>query len=65
MDDPEAVLTPLATHLRPMLLHSWMERRKAAFTDNAQKMKRVLDNLQRKLDEVMINIQICLYRPLI
>lgn len=29
-----------------------MERRKAAFTENAQQMKRLLDDLQRKLDEV-------------
>lgn len=56
MDDPETVLAPLANYLRPMLLNSWMERRKAAFTDNAQQMKRLLDNLQRKLDEVMTDI---------
>ncbi|KAL7115621.1 hypothetical protein ACP275_04G193700 [Erythranthe tilingii] len=58
MDDPETVLAPLATHLRPMLLNSWMERRKVAFTDNAQKMRRVLDNIQRKLDEALLNIQL-------
>ncbi|XP_051134469.1 E3 UFM1-protein ligase 1 homolog [Andrographis paniculata] len=58
MDDPETVLTPLANHLRPKLLHAWMEKKKAAFTENAQKMKRVLDNLQRKLDEALLNIQL-------
>ncbi|KAK4440819.1 E3 UFM1-protein ligase 1 [Sesamum alatum] len=58
MDDPDTVLAPLANHLRPMLLNSWMERRKAAFTENAQKMKRVFDNLQRKLDEGFLNIQL-------
>lgn len=52
MDDPETILRPLANHVRPMLLNSWKERRKVAFTDNAQRMKRVLDNLQRKIDEV-------------
>lgn len=36
-----------------MLLNSLKERRKAAFTQNAQRMKRVLDNLQRKVDEVI------------
>ncbi|KAL6566642.1 hypothetical protein OROMI_015046 [Orobanche minor] len=58
MDDPETVLAPLANYLRPMLLNSWMERRKAAFTETAQKMKRVLDDLQRKLDEAFLNIQL-------
>ncbi|KAL0369751.1 UNVERIFIED_CONTAM: E3 UFM1-protein ligase 1 [Sesamum angustifolium] len=58
MEDPEIVLAPLANYLRPMLLNSWMERRKAAFTENAQKMKRVFDNLQRKLDEGFLNIQL-------
>ncbi|XP_011089402.1 E3 UFM1-protein ligase 1 homolog [Sesamum indicum] len=58
MEDPETVLAPLANYLKPMLLNSWMERRKAAFTENAQKMKRVFDNLQRKLDEGFFNIQL-------
>lgn len=58
LDDPELVLAPLANYLRPMLLNSWMERRKAAFTENSQKMKRVIDNLQRKLDEAFFNIQL-------
>lgn len=50
--DPETVLVPLASHLRPMLLNAWNARRKAALTDNSLKIKRVLDNLQKKLDEV-------------
>ncbi|XP_042044938.1 E3 UFM1-protein ligase 1 homolog [Salvia splendens] len=58
LDDPETVLAPLAQHLRPMLLNSWMERRKAAFTENAQQMKQLLDDLQRKLDEAFLNIQL-------
>ncbi|GER44851.1 E3 UFM1-protein ligase 1 homolog [Striga asiatica] len=58
MDDPETVLAPLVNYLRPMLINSWMERRKAAFTENAQKMKRVLDDLQRKLDEAFLNFQL-------
>ncbi|KAK6163232.1 hypothetical protein DH2020_000096 [Rehmannia glutinosa] len=58
MDDPETILAPLANYLRPMLLNSWMERRKVIFTENAQKMKRVLDDLQRKLDEAFLNIQL-------
>jgi hypothetical protein len=35
-----------------MLINSWKERRKALFTENAERIKRLLDNLQRKLDEV-------------
>ncbi|PIN23947.1 hypothetical protein CDL12_03327 [Handroanthus impetiginosus] len=58
MDDAESVLAPLVNYLRPMLLNSWMEKRKAAFTENAQKMKRVLDNLQRKFDEASLNMQL-------
>ncbi|GJT47486.1 hypothetical protein Tco_0956201 [Tanacetum coccineum] len=50
--DPETVIVPLATHLRPMLLNAWNERRKVAFMDNTQKNKRVLDNLEKKLDEL-------------
>ncbi|KAK1373663.1 E3 UFM1-protein ligase 1-like [Heracleum sosnowskyi] len=56
--DQEIVLSSLAQHLRPMLLHSWQERRKAVFTDNAQRMKHVLDNLQKKLDESSLNMQL-------
>ncbi|KAJ9565423.1 hypothetical protein OSB04_001389 [Centaurea solstitialis] len=56
--DSETVLVPLATHLRPMLLNAWNERRKAALTDNGQKIKRVLDNLQKKLDESSLNMQL-------
>ncbi|KAI5666111.1 hypothetical protein M9H77_15964 [Catharanthus roseus] len=56
--DSESVLVPLASHLRPMLINSWKERRKAAFTQNAQRMKRILDNLQRKVDESFLNLQL-------
>ncbi|KAK2999952.1 hypothetical protein RJ639_023147 [Escallonia herrerae] len=57
-DDPETVLEPLANHLRPMLLSSWKEKRKVALTGNAQKMKQLLDTLQRKLDESSSNMQL-------
>lgn len=50
--DQEIVLSSLAQRLRPMLLNSWKERRKAVFTDNTQRMKHILDSLQKKLDEV-------------
>ncbi|XP_070043962.1 E3 UFM1-protein ligase 1 homolog isoform X2 [Nicotiana tomentosiformis] len=58
MDDPEMILLPLARHLRPLLVNSLKERRKAAFTENAQKMKKLLDNLQKKLDESFLNMQL-------
>ncbi|XP_057480283.1 E3 UFM1-protein ligase 1 homolog [Actinidia eriantha] len=58
VDDPEPILKALANHLRPMLLNSWKQRRKVAFTESGQRMKRVLDNLQRKIDESFLNMQL-------
>ena len=52
IDHPQTILRHLADYLRPMLVNYWKERRKALFTENVEKMKRLLDNLQRKLDEV-------------
>ena len=52
LDDPQAIIRPLANYVRPMLINSWKERRKALFTENAERMKHLLDNLQKKLDEV-------------
>ncbi|KAG6583453.1 E3 UFM1-protein ligase 1-like protein, partial [Cucurbita argyrosperma subsp. sororia] len=58
IDDPATILQPLVNHLRPMLNNSWRERRKALFTENAEKMKRLLDSTQQKLDESFINLQL-------
>ncbi|KAK7859293.1 e3 ufm1-protein ligase 1 like protein, partial [Quercus suber] len=58
VDDPETILRPLANHLRPMLINSLKARRKAVFTENADRIKRLLDNLQRKLDESFLNMQL-------
>ena len=52
IDDPEIILRPLANYLRPKLVEFWKQRRKALFTENADRMKSLLDNLQKKLDEV-------------
>ena len=52
IDDPETILRPLANQLRPTIISSWMEKKKALLTNNAERMKRLLDNLQKKLDEV-------------
>jgi malate/lactate dehydrogenase len=38
--------------MRPMLISSLKEKRKTLFSENAGKMKHLLDNLQKKLDEV-------------
>ncbi|CAK9144064.1 unnamed protein product [Ilex paraguariensis] len=58
IDDLETILVPLAHHLRPMLLNSWKERSKVAFTKNAKKMKCLLDNLQQRLDKPFLNMQL-------
>ncbi|KAL2989466.1 hypothetical protein AAZX31_11G141300 [Glycine max] len=57
-DDPETILRPLANQLRPTIISSWMEKKKALLTNNAERMKRLLDNLQKKLDESFLNMQL-------
>lgn len=52
IDDPETIVRPLANQLRPTIISSWMEKKKALLTNNAERMKSLLDNLQKKLDEV-------------
>lgn len=52
IDDPETILRPLANQLRPTIINTWMEKKKALLKDNAERMKHLLDNLQKKLDEV-------------
>lgn len=52
LEDPLTILGPLANYMRPMLISSLKEKRKTLFTENAGKMKQLLDNLQKKLDEV-------------
>ncbi|KAL9266421.1 E3 UFM1-protein ligase 1-like protein [Drosera capensis] len=49
--DPEVIVMPLAKHLRPMLLNVWSERRKTLFAENADRMKQLLDSLQKKFEE--------------
>ncbi|XP_047307875.1 E3 UFM1-protein ligase 1 homolog [Impatiens glandulifera] len=57
-DDLEDVLKQLTNQLRPMLLNSWKESKKAAFTENVQKLKSLADILQRNLDENFLNFQL-------
>ncbi|CAI8616609.1 unnamed protein product [Vicia faba] len=58
IDDPETILRPLANKLRPTIINTWMEKRKALFKDNAERMKQLLNNLQKKLDESFLNMQL-------
>ncbi|KAF3453797.1 hypothetical protein FNV43_RR04238 [Rhamnella rubrinervis] len=58
IEDSETIVRPLANYLRPMLINSWKERRKALFTENAERMKRLMDNLRKKLDESFLNMQL-------
>ncbi|CAL5211350.1 unnamed protein product [Lathyrus oleraceus] len=58
IDDPETILRPLANKLRPTIINTWTEKRKALFKDNAERMKQLLDNLQKKLDESFLNMQL-------
>ncbi|KAK4839604.1 hypothetical protein QYF36_023217 [Acer negundo] len=51
IDDPQAILRPLANYMRPKLINFLKERRKAFFTKNAERIKRLLDNMQKKVDE--------------
>ncbi|KAL5716891.1 hypothetical protein ACHQM5_009999 [Ranunculus cassubicifolius] len=58
VDDLHSVLRPLATHLRPKLLTAWNDKRKALLNENAERMKHLLDNLQKKVDETFLNMQL-------
>lgn len=52
VENPDSILKHLADLMRPMLINSLKERRKKIFTENADRMKRLMDDLQKKLDEV-------------
>ncbi|OIW05777.1 hypothetical protein TanjilG_23563 [Lupinus angustifolius] len=58
VDDPETILRPLANQLRPTIISSWMEKKKALLTQNAERTRHLLDNLQKKLDESFLNTQL-------
>ncbi|XP_058099005.1 E3 UFM1-protein ligase 1 homolog [Magnolia sinica] len=57
-DDPDTFRRALAAHLRPMLLTSWKERRNALFMENSERRRHLLDNLQKKLDESFLDLQL-------
>ncbi|KAL0713650.1 hypothetical protein Bca4012_020628 [Brassica carinata] len=58
MENPDSILKHLADLMRPMLINSLKERRKKIFTENADRMKRLMDDLQKKLDESFLNLQL-------
>ncbi|ESQ37370.1 hypothetical protein EUTSA_v10002414mg [Eutrema salsugineum] len=58
LENPDSVLKHLADHMRPMLINSLKERRKKVFTENADRLKRLMDDLQKKLDESFLNMQL-------
>ncbi|KAK4785455.1 hypothetical protein SAY86_002144 [Trapa natans] len=58
IDNPLTALKPLANYLRPLLLNSLKEKRKALLMENANKMKGILGYLQGKVDEAFLNLQL-------
>ncbi|KAG7559858.1 E3 UFM1-protein ligase 1 [Arabidopsis thaliana x Arabidopsis arenosa] len=57
-ENPDSILKHLADHMKPMLINSLKERRKKIFTENADRMRRLIDDLQKKLDESFLNMQL-------
>lgn len=55
MENPDSILKHLADHMKPMLINSLKERRKKIFTENSDRMRHLMDDLQKKLDEVETN----------
>ncbi|KAL1215011.1 putative E3 UFM1-protein ligase 1 [Cardamine amara subsp. amara] len=58
MENPDSILKHLADHMKPLLISSLKERRKKIFTENADRMRRLIDDLQKKLDESFLNMQL-------
>ncbi|XP_040380385.1 E3 UFM1-protein ligase 1 homolog isoform X2 [Oryza brachyantha] len=57
-DDLNGPLKLLASHLRPMLMDSWMKKRNTMLSENAERRRRLLDNLQKQLDEAVLDMQL-------
>lgn len=51
-EDSHALVKHMSSHLRPMLVNSWMKRRDTVILENSEKRRKLLDNLQKQLDEV-------------
>ncbi|GJN31364.1 hypothetical protein PR202_gb19753 [Eleusine coracana subsp. coracana] len=57
-DDVNGPLKLLSSHLRPMLVNSWMKKRNTMLSGNAERRRRLLDNLQKQLDEDVLDMQL-------
>ncbi|KAM0953621.1 putative E3 UFM1-protein ligase 1 [Dioscorea sansibarensis] len=58
LDDPHALIRCLSAHLKPMLTSTWKKRRSAVLVESAEKRRRLLDDLQKQLDEVVLDLQL-------
>ncbi|XP_020574394.1 E3 UFM1-protein ligase 1 homolog isoform X2 [Phalaenopsis equestris] len=57
-DDLHAMLSSLSSHLRPSLLESLEKRRATFLQENAKRSRQLLDNLQKQLDEALLDLQL-------
>ncbi|KAL6864696.1 hypothetical protein ACP4OV_015847 [Aristida adscensionis] len=57
-DDANGPLKLLSSHLRPMLVDSWMKKRNTMLSENAERRRNLLDNLQKQLDEAVLDMQL-------
>ncbi|KAM0911299.1 hypothetical protein ACQ4PT_013564 [Festuca glaucescens] len=57
-DDLNGPIKLLASHLRPMLIDSWKKKRNTMLSENAERRRSVLDNLQKQLDEAVLDMQL-------
>ncbi|KAH7677979.1 E3 UFM1-protein ligase 1 protein [Dioscorea alata] len=58
LDDPHALIRCLSAHLKPMLTSTWKKRRSAVLVESAEKRRRLLDDLQKQMDEVVLDLQL-------
>ncbi|KAL4189137.1 hypothetical protein AMTRI_Chr08g163950 [Amborella trichopoda] len=58
LDDEYAFIRSLAIYLRPLLVTSWRQKRHTSIMVNAESRRRLLDSLQRKLDEAYLDFQL-------
>ncbi|KAJ3676654.1 hypothetical protein LUZ60_004066 [Juncus effusus] len=56
-EESQVLVRQLASHVRPMLIDSYNKRKKTILSENAEKRKRLLDNLQKYLDEAVLDLQ--------
>uniref|UniRef100_A0ACD5ZQH3 Uncharacterized protein n=1 Tax=Avena sativa TaxID=4498 RepID=A0ACD5ZQH3_AVESA len=57
-DDLNGPIKLLSSHLRPMLIDSWKKKRNTMLSENAERRRSVLDNLQKQLDEAVLDMQL-------